>query len=97
MEKIMSTTEYTTCDFVKEVENAAREAKGKAAEDWNSPLSTSYFHASLELRKIVLRHVRAGRCRSCSQDQSRHKVSEQASPSMPRVPQDISQVSMGAA
>jgi hypothetical protein len=44
-----------TCEFVREIEAAAREVRRKASDDWSSPVSTAYYQCSLELRRIVSR------------------------------------------
>jgi hypothetical protein len=75
----MSEVEISTCEFIKEVESAAREARNKAASDWSSPLSMAYYHCSLELRRIVSRHVSKDECACCRRDESRRQASERTS------------------
>jgi hypothetical protein len=67
----MSVIDITTCEYVLEAESAAREAREKAAEDWSKPLSMAYAEVSLQLRKIVHRHIQRGQCASCREDETR--------------------------
>jgi hypothetical protein len=66
----MSEVEITTCEFIKEVESAAREARKKAASDWSSPIALNYVQVAVELQKVVSRHVSKGQCASCIADLS---------------------------
>jgi hypothetical protein len=74
----MSEVKISTCEFIKEVESAAREARNKAASDWSSPLSMAYYQASQALRLIVSRHLTKGQCATCRRDESR-QASERTS------------------
>jgi len=67
----MSEIEISTCEFIKEVESAAREARRKGGEDPSGPLAMAYYALSLELRKLVHRHIRKGHCASCKEDETR--------------------------
>ena len=64
----------SNCEFVREVEAAAKEARNKGAADWNGPLALAYADVSLELRRIVNRHIRRGQCAVCRADERRSKA-----------------------
>jgi hypothetical protein len=70
----MSKTDITTCEFVLEAESAAREARKKATSDWSSPVSMAYYQVSLELRRIVSRHVAKDHCVACKEDEARRRA-----------------------
>jgi hypothetical protein len=63
----MSEVNSTRCEFVEEVENAAREARKKAAANWKGPLVAAYAQVSLEMRGIVHRHI--AKCIICQQEE----------------------------
>ena len=74
MEKLeMPNIEITTCEFILEVESAARESRRKAAGDVSTPIEMAYYQTSLELRRIVDRHIRRGQCAACRADERRSK------------------------
>jgi hypothetical protein len=75
----MSETEITTCEFIKEVESAAREARRKGGEDLCSPLAMAYFQVSLEMRKLVHRHITRGQCSACREDENRSQAGNRPS------------------
>ena len=65
----MSESNITRCEFVEEVENAAREARKKgSALDWQGTLAAAYAQTSLELRRIVHRHIE--RCPICRENEA---------------------------
>jgi hypothetical protein len=72
----MSRSDITTCEFVLEAEYSAREARKKAADDWSSPLALAYYQVSLELRRIVSRHVAKEECAACRGDETRRQATE---------------------
>jgi hypothetical protein len=57
----MSTNTITQneCEVVKQIEAEAREARRKAAIDWESPNAMIYSAVSLALRSAVHRHLMA--------------------------------------
>lgn len=59
----------TTCEVILELESAAREVRRKAGDDWSSPVSMAYYQCSLELRRIVSRHVNKNECAACREDE----------------------------
>jgi hypothetical protein len=63
MSEVNSTPE--PCEFVREIEATAREVRRKASADWSSPLSLAYYTCSLELRRIVSRHITRSQCSTC--------------------------------
>jgi hypothetical protein len=71
----------STCEFINEIEASAREVRRKAGGDWSSPVAMAYYQCSLELRRIVSRHINKDECAACRQDESR-QVSEQLHPRM---------------
>jgi hypothetical protein len=72
----MSETKFTTCELVMEAESSAREARKKGDDDWSSPLALAYYQVSLELRRIVSRHVLKGKCAACREDELRRPSAE---------------------
>jgi hypothetical protein len=70
----MSRIDIITCEFVLEAESSAREARKKAGDDWSSPLALTYYQVSLELRRIVSRHVSKQECATCREDEARRQA-----------------------
>jgi hypothetical protein len=63
----------STCEFINEIEASAREVRRKAGVDWSGPVAMAYYQASLELRRIVARHIRREQCPACREDEDRRK------------------------
>jgi hypothetical protein len=72
----MSEVEISTCEFIKEVESSAREARRKGGEDPSGPLAMAYYALSLELRKLVHRHISRAQCSACHEDEKRRHTRE---------------------
>jgi hypothetical protein len=75
----MSEPEITTCEFIKEVESAAREARRKGGDDPSGPLAMAYYALSLEMRKLVHRHITRGQCSACREDENRSQAGNRPS------------------
>jgi hypothetical protein len=77
----MSQVEIATCEFIKEVESSAREARRKGGEDPSGPSAMAYHSLSLELRKLVHRHISRSQCSACHHDEKRRHTREHMRPS----------------
>jgi hypothetical protein len=64
----------SNCEFVRELEAAAKDAYSKGAADWNAPIAIAYGQVSLEMKRIVNCHIRRGHCAACRADELRSKA-----------------------
>ena len=64
----MSEIDNTSCEFTREVLNAAHEARQKASADWSSPLAAAYAEVARLLTRILHRHL--AKCPICQEEEA---------------------------